>query len=1440
MGAGWGSRGVRTGRRGRGRRVVGGLVRSLGVVLAAGLLPLSALPAAAQSPADLPGVTRAAGVDDGAGPHEATTDDALAEAKRSGKPVEVGSLRGERSDVFATPDGSLEAREYLRPVRARVAGEWKPIDTELTRTADGEVSPKVSTVGLRFSAGGDGPLVRLEKAGREVALSWPGSLPVPELGGSTATYRDILPGVDLRMGAQEDGFTQLLVVKTAEAAASEKLAELSLDLAAEGVDVRETAEGGLEAVDQGAQSAVFEAPKPMMWDSSTPSGDGATPARLRKAEAADGGDGGGEPGAGESGKLAAVGVEVPATGDALVLKPDADVLSGADTVYPVFIDPQWYSPRASAWTMASKYWASSPQWKFNGDSDSGLGYCNWYYCQPNDTKRLFYRIPTSKFAGKSILSAEFVVRNTWSASCSSRSVELWRTKDISSSTTWNSQDVSGFWIKQLRSESFAYGYEGCSAKDAEFDVKSAVQEAANGKWSTMTFGLRAASEVDEYGWKRFSDKAFLRVKYNRPPPQIKMSQLMMEYGGMCAKPDSAARIRTLGKIYANNVTDPDGDNVSVEFQASWDTGDGKGMVARWSPARTTAMASGSSFAISLPTSVPKDKQVAWYARSYDGAQYSPWSTVGSPTGCYFVYDTKVPKAPSITSGEYPYSDPEDPDAPWLDGMGKYGTFELKAADSDVVKYWFGVNIDASSKNTVATTAGAARSMHILPPRPGLNFVIARTFDAAGNGSEPYTHFFRVRAGQPERAAWDLDDPAGASQAQGTAGDRVADLRGGATPGVPGRLGTAVSFDGVDDYARTDIPTVATESGFSAAAWVKLSKTPDTAAIIAAQPGNHSPGFELYYSKSYDRWVFNQFLSDTPDSNAVRAMAPTPGGVTAGEWTHLVGTYSQTDGELKLYVQGKLVGTTPYTNPWDARRGLQIGAGSYSGKPGSFFPGTIDDVHIYDKPLTATEVTRLYTKQPIGTGRPARAVFPMDEPADATQITGRADVHPATLKGGAVLGKSGMEGKALTLDGVDDYATAPAPHVNNRRSFTVSAWAKLPKSKPDHAGIIATQAGDHKSGFELYYSSAYDRWVFNQFVSDTSDSGAIRAMQADGKTAYGGEWTHLVGVHDTVVNQLTLYVNGVEAGQASVSETWYAGGPVQIGAGSYEGQPGSFFPGQIDEVKLFDRPVSAGEVQQLFKQSPVLKGRWNFEETTNGTPVTTPDLSDEKNPMSLSGGARLGAGMIDSSGLELDGVNDSAATSSAPIETSSSFTITAWAQAAAVPGKTVSVVSGEGVSQSAFNLRFVPDAKDPEGLGYWEVALPDVDGTEASVRRVSNSEFYDVRDWNHLAVVYDGFAKEARLYVNGVLQTALCGDDDANGETDDPACEDLLAWADDVLTFKADKSLQVGRAKSAGSWGQYFPGAVDDVWAFQGALSDIQVEKLAASWFDIPTEVPSGS
>nr|WP_307167454.1 LamG-like jellyroll fold domain-containing protein [Streptomyces rishiriensis] len=1370
-------------------------------------------------------------------------------------------MRGESSEVYATPEGHLEAREHLRPVRTRVDGQWRDIDTKLTRGADGTVAPNATTVGLTFSGGGSSPLVRMTKNGRELALSWPRSLPAAELSGNTVIYPEVLPGVDLRMTAQQDGFTQLLVVKSAEAAANAELGTLRLKLDAAGMQVKETAEGGLAAIDQGAKSAVFEAPRPVMWDSSnkvpgtaTPSAAGPAPTTSPKtsktsqatdagtpaAPAASGATAGptrSEAVAAESANVAPVGVDVPAAQDALVLTPDTDVLKGKDTVYPVFIDPQWYSPKATAWTMASKYWASSPQYKFNGDSDAGMGYCNWSYCAPNDTKRLFYRIPTSKFAGRTVLQAEFVVRNTWSASCADRSVELWRTKDISSSTTWNSQNASGFWIDHLKTASFAYGFTGCAAKDAEFDVKSAVQQAADKKWSTMTFGLRAASESDGYAWKRFSDDAYLRVQYNRPPPQVKTSQLTMEYGGSCKKPASAARVRTLGKIYANDVTDPDGDSVSVEFRASWDTGDGKGVITRWKSGLTTAKKSGSDFAIGLPSSIPADKTVNWYVHSYDGAQYSSWSYTGDPTACYFVYDKSVPKAPGISSAIYPASDPEDPEDPWYDGVGQYGSFVITGAVSDVTKYWYGINGDPVSANTVTTSGGAAKTVPVLPLKPGLNTFTARAFDAAGNGSEIRTYQFRVKAGQLERADWGMDEAAGATEAAGSAPEQSAALYGNPTPGVEGRFGTAVQFDGVDDYAAGDVATIDTDVSFSVSAWVKLSAMPSGAAVVASQRGNNAPGFELYYSKGYDRWVFNQYSADSTVGTPVRAMQAAAGGVKAGEWTHLVGEYAAGEKLLKLYVNGTLAGSTAYSTPWNARRGMTIGGSFLGDTPASPFPGAIDEVKTFEKPLSAGEVAGLFSSNAIGAGRPARAVFHLDEAADATALSGRADVNPAVLKGGATAGSPGVDGNALTLDGTDDYAATSGPHINTSYSFAVSAWVKLTKTKPTHAASVASQTGDVVTGPELYYSSSYDRWVFNQHSADTADSTVVRAMQPEGTTAYGGEWTHLVGVQDTVAGQLSLYVNGTLAGTTALPSTWYAGGAVQIGASAFQGAPTSFFPGQIDDVRLFDRPVSAGEVQQLFKQRAVVKGRWKFE-TSTGTPPTSPDASSTGNAMTFYNGAQTGSGWVDGA-VVLDGTNDYAAASLVPVDTSASFTVSAYVQAAATPTGPVTVMSAPGAKKSAFAVRYEPSATPTTDPGRWRIATADTDSDSASVSDIGNGMFFSPTDWNHMALVYDGFSKEIRLYVNGELQETACADADDDGVQDDASCADTVSWADDVLTYKAAKTLQLGRDTTGTTSSQYFPGSLSDVWVFQGALTETQIDHLAVGMPGVDTAVPSG-
>ncbi|MFJ9703660.1 hypothetical protein [Streptomyces sp. NPDC101234] len=193
---------------------------------------------------------------------------ARTKAKKSGRPVEIQSLRDERSTTVANPDGTFTTSEYVQPVRTRVDGKWTDIDTTLVRRKNGTLVPKAALTAMSFSGGGDSAFATIEKDGRSLALDWPGRLPKPKLDGSTATYPNVLDGVDLKVTASAEGFSHVLVVKNAKAAADPELAKLRLPLDTTSVQLTETGDGGLTATDTGSGGAVFEAPQPVMWDSS--------------------------------------------------------------------------------------------------------------------------------------------------------------------------------------------------------------------------------------------------------------------------------------------------------------------------------------------------------------------------------------------------------------------------------------------------------------------------------------------------------------------------------------------------------------------------------------------------------------------------------------------------------------------------------------------------------------------------------------------------------------------------------------------------------------------------------------------------------------------------------------------------------------------------------------------------------------------------------------------------------------------------------------------------------------------------------------------------------------------------------------------------------------------------------------------------------------------
>ncbi|WP_052852653.1 LamG domain-containing protein [Streptomyces avicenniae] len=1390
----------------------------LATLLAVGVVLLSSAPAVA---AAVPGDA----VGDGPGVGPGPEAEALAEAERSGQPVEISGLTSETSRTFAEPDGSFTTEEHLRPVRVRDAdGEWVDTDATLRVLPGGGIAPVASVLDVAISGGGDQPMFTLSGlAGRELTVDWPGELPTPEVSGTVATYPEVLPGVDLQVRAEVDNVSHLLVVKTPEAAADPALDELVLPVATQGLDLRTDGEGGLEAADEGAGGVVFSAAQPMMWDSS-----GAPDAAARTDGSA------ADPAEGPSGSalLAPVTAEVSSEGEEVVLTPDQDLLQGPGTTYPVYIDPQWWTERDTEWGMVSRHHSNKAFFKFSGDE--GVGMCPYGYdadCNYQDVKRLFYQMPTARYAGKSILDAEFVIENSFSFNCRPQEVQLWRTRDVSAGTTWDRQTESGYWIDRLQTRDEAHGWDGCPAGDIEFWAGRAVSDAASHGWPTVTFGLRATDENDHAAWKRFDDTAFLRVHYNRAPTQPRVSGLTMNPGGGCVPGADARRIN---RVPSTDVEahDPDGDDIAVQWRvAEWDNT----THVLFTSGLSAMKASGSTFRYQLPNDgrFPANALLSWGVRVWDGAAWSPWSFDGAATACHFIWDPTHPDGPTIGSVQYPESDPSNPADPWMNGVGRYGAFTLAAAEPDVVRYTYGVNGNPTTANSLTTSGGAPRSIDFMPTRVGVNFITAQSWDAAGNNSDITTYRFRVRTGQPERAAFGFDEAPGSGETFGSAGSYPASLEGGLRAGGAGRSGNGLTLDGVDDHARTPGGIVDTTQGFTVSLWARLpEESAERATVAVSQSGAHQSAFELYHSAALGGWVFYRDTTDGPvGGTVVRASQPAcPAGDAtcverrSGRWTHVVGVMDHGADEMRLFIDGQRVASATYTADWDSRASLLIGANANDGVAGNFFAGDLDDLRVWDVALRDTQVAALHADEPVMPGRPMKAAWPLDEPASAVAVTGTGESVAADLAGGATPGTAGVTGTSLHLNGTDAYAVSPRPVVNTYYSFSTSFWARLPENA-DRTMTVLDQEGTNNAAFEVYHSKAQGGWVFARATADTADAGAVRINQGacsatSGACPGAGEWQHVVAVYDHVARSMTLFVNGRRVSSADYAYNWTPNGPLYLGAARGVSTMGTFFEGSLDELRLFDRVISEEEIQDLFRRNPVLEGRWRLD-GASGTPPVTPEATGAGPGATLHGNATFAPGVIgDGQALSLDGNGDYAATAGAPFDSAESWTVSAWVAAPARPQRQATVLSLAGNSDSALILRYVPDPDDPAYAGRWQLDVATADGAGGTHQIAEHDAFPTATGWNHVAAVYDAFADQMSLYVNGELQQVVCED------AEDPECTDILSWRASTWPFEAGGGLQIGRSRTGGVWGEYWSGVIDDVWAFRGVVPEDDIRRLA--------------
>src|SRR3989338_6370962 len=241
---------------------------------------------------------------------------------------------------------------------------------------------------------------------------------------------------------------------------------------------------------------------------------------------------------------------------------------------------------------------------------------------------------------------------------------------------------------------------------------------------------------------------------------------------------------------------------------------------------------------------------------------------------------------------------------------------------------------------------------------------------------------------------------------------------------------------------------------------------------------------------------------------------------------------------------------------------------------------------------------------------------------------------------------GKIGQALKFNGTNSYVSiGDNSSLNLSTSFTVSAWTKRNNGAvaDDQIYVSGTQSGYWGIYRDATKLAFYERGIAGYTANTTLKDDV---------------WYHVVVVKNgDGANNLRFYINGVTDGSASVGSVSLPSGEKRIGCWSEGAGSNVDFDGLIDDVRIYNRALSAGEVTQLYNIGKAkanvsnavisngLVGYWTFDGATttwsSATAGITGDLSGNFNTGTLTNMNRATSPIIGKigQGLKFDGTND---------------------------------------------------------------------------------------------------------------------------------------------------------------------------------------------------------
>ena len=464
-------------------------------------------------------------------------------------------------------------------------------------------------------------------------------------------------------------------------------------------------------------------------------------------------------------------------------------------------------------------------------------------------------------------------------------------------------------------------------------------------------------------------------------------------------------------------------------------------------------------------------------------------------------------------------------------------------------------------------------------------------------------------------------------------------------------------------------------------------------------------------------------------------------------------------------------------------------------PSDYFQGSMDEVRIYSRPLAQADVTALYNTGliTVNSSIGQLSVVPngligywtLDggKMTDTLAYDSSSSGNTLTTQGGATK-TVGKVGQSLNMDAVDDVlfctdancgGTTGGKMDMGSRDFTLMAWINPESggSSCNLSGRVVGKIGDDEP--EGYYFG-----IGNQYICAAIRRSGEVSSTADGSTVPLNEWSHIAVVFDRDGN-MTRYLNGVQTGtQDDISaQAGSVDHPHNFCIGARDGGAGCIermFDGRIDEVRVYERVLTVGEIKQVYNASAGSKmnssqnvlngsslqsglvGMWSF----NGLDLTDRvyDRSGNGHDGYFIGGATSSAKTTGKVGqaINFDGVNDSvliAHSSLLDLDMTESATFSFW-----INKRSASANAGAIYKRTSGSAGYSIDIFTSGAVSFT------IGDLFSNNNRIGNdtSSTMNLNQWYHVAVTYDGSINSSgiKIYFDGVLQPMTSAIDNWGG------------------------------------------------------------------------------